>query len=88
MNIRTYIRCFKKFFQQRFNKKLNINLFVSRRLNYVHLSLDMPLLSTSSWEHKATIKENRDPKYLFIFPRLIHTTKFKYDYITLEKKDI
>ena len=48
----------------------------------------MSLLSTSSWELKATIKENTDSKYLFIFPRLIHATKFKYDYITLEKKDI
>ena len=31
-------------------------------------------------------KENRDPKYLFIFPILIHTIKWKYDYTILERK--
>ena len=57
-----------------------VSLFVSRRLKYVHLGLDIPLLSTRvSSELIAIIKdfkkENRDPKYLFIFRRLIHTTK-------------
>ena len=91
MHFRTYIRRLEKFLQQGFNKKLNISLLVSRGSKYVRLGLDIPLLRTSS-ELIATIKdferENRDPKYSFIFPRLIHTTKFKCDYIILEKKDI
>ena len=93
MHIGTYIRRLEKFLQQRFNEKLNISLFVSRRLKYVHSGLDIPSRSIRiSSELIATIKdfekENRDPKQLFIFPRLIHTTKFQYDYIILEKKDI
>ena len=93
MHIRTYIRRLEKFLQQGFNKKLNISLLVSRGSKYVRLGLDIPLLSTrTSSELIATIKdferESRDPKYSFIFPRLIHTTKFKCDYIILEKKDI
>ena len=94
MHIRTCIRRLERFLQQRFNKKLNISLFVSRRSKYVHLGLDIPLVRTriSSSELIATIKdfekENRDPRHLFIFPRLIHTTKFKYEYIILENKDI
>ena len=45
MHIRTYIRRLEKFLQQRFDKKLNIILFVSRRSKYVYLCLDIPLLS-------------------------------------------
>ena len=93
MHIKIYIRRLEKFLQQTFNKKRNISLFVSRRSKYVHLGLDIPSLSTRTFsELIATIKdfekENRDPKHLFIFPRLIHTTKFKFEYIILEKKDI
>ena len=46
MHIRTYIRSLEMFLQQRFNKKLNISLFVRRRSKYVHLDLglDIPLL--------------------------------------------
>ena len=60
---------------------------------YVHLGLDVLLLSTRvSSELIAIIKDfekkNRDKKYLFIFPRLIHTTKWKYNYIIFEKKDM
>ena len=80
MHIKTYIRRLEKFLQKRFNKQRNISLFVSRRSKYVHLGLDIPLLSTrDSSELIATIKdfekENRYPKYLFIFPRLIQTKK-------------
>ena len=89
MHIRTYSRRLEKFLQQKFNKKLNISL-------YVHLDLDILLLSTRVYSEFIAIikdfkKENRDPKCLFIFPRLIHTTKGKCDhihYILLEKKDI
>ena len=46
MHIRTYVRRLETFLQQRFNKKLNIRLFVGRRSKCVHLGLDIPLLST------------------------------------------
>ena len=92
MHIRTYIRRLEKFLQQRFNKKLNISLFVSRRSKYAHLDLDILLLSTRVYsEFIATLKKNRDPKCLFTFHRLIHATKGKCDYIhylLLEKKHI
>ena len=42
MHIGTYIRRLEKFLQQRFNEKLNISLFVSRRLKYVHSDIDIP----------------------------------------------
>ena len=58
MHIRTYVRRLETFLQQRFNKKLNIPLFVSRRSKCVYLGLDIPLLSTRvSSELIAIIKD-------------------------------
>ena len=62
-------------------------------MKYVHLGLDIPLLSTSHYSElieviKVFQNKNRNPKYLFIFPRLTHATKWKYDYIIFEKKDM
>lgn len=66
---------FGEVLQQRFNK-LNISLFVRGRWKYVHLGLDIPLLSTRvSSELKAIIrnfkKGSRYPKYYFVIPRLV-----------------
>ena len=92
MHIRAFVRHLEKVLQQRFNK-LNLSLFVSRRSKYVHLGLDIPLLSTRvSSELMAIIrnfeKENRDSKYVFVFPRVIHAAKWEYDYIIFENKNI
>ena len=92
MQIRTYFRRFDKFLQQRLNK-INLSLYVNRRSKYVRMGLDIPLLSTRvSSELVAIIinfeKENRGLKYSFVFPRLIHTIKWKYDYIIFERKNI
>ena len=92
MHIRAYIRRLEKVLQQKFNK-LNIILFVSRRLKHIHLGLDIPLVSTRVSSELIRIirnfqKENRNSKYYFAFSRLTHTTKWKYDNIIFEKKDI
>ena len=79
MHIRTYFRQLEKFLRQRFNNNFNISLFFSRRLKYVHLGLEIASLSTSvSSELIAIIKDFKKKKQrpkIFIFPRLLHTTK-------------
>ena len=92
MHIRAYIGPLEKVLQQRFNN-LNMSLFVSRSSKYVHLGLEVPLLSARvSSELIAIIrnfeKDDRDSKYCFVFPKLIHTTKWKHDYIIFQRKDI
>ena len=73
MHIRTYVRRLETFLQQRFNKKLNIRLFVGRRSKCVHLGLDIPLLSTRvSSEFIAIIKDfekrkKRSKIYIYFF---------------------
>ena len=68
MHIRTYIRRLEKFLQQRFNKKLNISLFVSRRSKYAHLDLDILLLSARVYsEFIATLKKKIDTQNVYLF---------------------
>ena len=94
MHIRIYVRRLENFLQQRF-KQLNLSLYVNRRLNYIHIGIEISLLMTSlSLEPVAAIKnfeeEKRDLRFcfhIFEFPRLIHTTRWKYDYIISERKE-
>ena len=84
MGIRIYVQRLEKFLQQRF-KQLNLSLYANRRSNYVHIGMDIPLLMTNvSSELVAAIenfeKEKGDPG-------LIHTTRWKYDYIIFERKN-
>ena len=84
MHIRAYI--------SRSLINLFASLFVSRRSKYVHLGLDIPLLSTRvSSELIAVIRnleiENRDSKYYFSFPRT-NTTKWKYNHISILRRKI
>ena len=73
MHIRTYIRRLEKFLQQRFNKKLNISLFVSRRSKYAHLDLDILLLSTRVYSEFSLIM------YAVLMNKFIIFSCNKYD---------
>ena len=33
-------------------------------------------------------KQKLDKRFRFLFPKLIHTTQWKYDYIVFERKDL
>ena len=84
MHIRAYI--------SRSLINLFTSLFVSRRSKYVHLGLDIPLLSTRvSSELIEVIRnleiESRDSKYYFVFPRT-NTTKWKYNHISILRRKI
>ena len=64
MHLITYITRLEKFLQLRFNKKLNISLFVSRRSKYVHLLL----LSTRVYsEFIATSKKKIETQNAYLF---------------------
>ena len=71
---------------------LNISLYVNRRCNFVHMGMDYPLMSTKvPYELISSIenfeREELDERFCFLFPKLIHTTHWKYDYIIFERKD-
>ena len=71
---------------------LEFEFYLSRRLKFVHMGLDVPLISIEKhqeinkfiekyWNDKKT-----DDKFDFTSPRLISATKFKFDYIIFHKK--
>ena len=70
MQIRAYVRRLEKLLQQRFNK-LNLSLYVSRGSKYVHIGLDVPLLSTRVFSELVaiikTLKEKIETRNILLF---------------------
>ena len=71
---------------------IDFMFFLSRRSKFVHMGLDVPLISIK--EHVDIIKfiqkfcdENKeDDMFEFCHPRLISATKYKCDYIIFQKR--
>ena len=54
--------------------------------------MDYPLMSTQVpyeliYSLEDFERQNLDERFCFLFPKLIHTTHWKYDYIIFERKD-
>ena len=70
--------------------KLKAGFYVSRGNNFVHMGMDGPLFKFKYYtEIIAEIiffKENLKDEFIVTYPYLIHTAKWKYDYIVSKKK--
>ena len=70
---------------------ISFEFYVSRRSKFVHMGLDIPLISIVKYrEIIAFIKDfwNQNKEgdvFKFCVPRLIAATKYKFDYIIFEK---
>ena len=70
---------------------INFEFYLSRRSKFVHMGLDMPLISIVKHRENLGFIENywnenkEDDLFKFCVPRLIAATKFKFDYIIFEK---
>ena len=70
--------------------ELKAAFYVSRRNNFVHMGIDEPLFKFKN--HTEIIaeiiffKKNLKDKFIVTYPYLIHTAKWKYDYIVSKKK--
>ena len=70
---------------------INFEFYLSRRSKFVHMGLDMPLISIA--KHREILdfiedfwNENKeDDLFKICVPRLIAANKFKFDYIIFEK---
>ena len=89
-----YIKCFLVALSEIVKKDypdINFEFYVSRRSKFVHMGLDMPLISIAG--HRKILNfiekywnENKEDDLFKIYvPRLIAATKFKDDYIIFEK---
>ena len=68
-----------------------MNFYVSRRKSYVHMGLDSPLfLYTRNQqitdELCSFMSDELDKRFKPVFPNLVATVKWKYDYIIFQKK--
>ena len=70
---------------------INFEFYLSRRSKFVHMGLDMPLISIVNHREILKVIENywndnkEDDLFKICVPRLIAATKFKYDYTIFEK---
>ena len=89
MNIKKHLRLLEQHLSKLF-PAAKIKFYVSRRSNYVRLGVDRPLLVLD--DHEKIVSENKNlcmNSYLnfkFLFPRLINTVHWKFDYIVFEKR--
>ena len=91
MYMRAFLIALEKV-QEKDHADIKFELYLSRRSKFVHMGLDEPLITIPNhndimefiekyWEEKKT-----DDKFEFTQPRLISATKWKFDYIILQKK--
>ena len=71
--------------------ELNAGFYVSKRNNCVHMGLDNSIFSYPNYANiiaqiNKFFKENLDDKFVVNYPQLIHTAKWKFDYIVSRKK--
>ena len=91
MFIQKFVKRLEEYLRKKF-PALNISLYVNRKCNFVHMGMDYPLMTTQvPYELISLIKDferqNLDERFRSPFPKLIHTTHWKYDYIIFERKD-
>ena len=66
---------------------LEVEFYLSRRSKFVHMGLDMFLRKIQNYEQlindidKLWNNKKQDDKFIFCEPYLIHSTKWKFDYV-------
>ena len=89
-----YMKTFLVILQTRLKKDyadLNVHFYLSRRSKFVHMGLDLPLNKIGHTEEILETIENfwsekkTDDKFKYVYPHLIYSMKWKFDYIIFEK---
>ena len=90
MHIKRYAVLLEEHLERKF-PEIKIDLYVSRRTKLVHMALDIPLFLFS--RHNSIVseihefmKEELDDKWKPMFPTLVSTIRWKYDYIIFQPK--
>ena len=90
MSIKKLILQLEKFFKQKF-PDLDAGFDVNKRNVCVHMELEKSIYSYSNYkeiieEYNEIFEEHLSNKFIVIKPQLIHTAKWKFDYIISRKK--
>ena len=91
MNIKSFLLVLKSTLNEKY-PNLKVDFYVSCRNRYVHMGLDQPLHLFSSYEkliddiESVWTARKHNGSFGFFYPELIHSVKWKYDYVFLKKK--
>ena len=90
MLINQHVRILEKHLNNLF-RNLNIRFYVSSRSKYVDMGLDCALFTLKDCssiidEIKDFTFDELDKRFSFCFPHLVHTVKWKNDYIIFKRK--
>ena len=90
MLIKKLILQLEKFFKQKFHD-LDAGFYVSKRNMCVHMGLEKSIFSYSNYkkiikEYNKFFEEHLSNKFIVTKPQLIHTAKWKFDYVISPKK--
>ena len=92
MGMRYFLMCLEKEMRKRYTE-IRFSFYFSKLKKNVHMGLDMSLLNYSNcfkivsdieniWLEKKT-----DDTYKFVNPKLIHTTKWKFEHVKKKFKN-
>ena len=85
MHMKRFFRILEQHMKKMF-PVAKLELYVSRRNNYVHMGSDRPLFfllrnNLIIQEIRGFMKEELDDRFKTMFPQLVSTVKWKCDYI-------
>ena len=88
--MKTFLHILKRHLCEKYHDIL-FEFYLSRRTKNVHMELNCSLLTLR--EHEQIISDieeiwllkREDTKFKFVMPRIIHTTKWKFDYIIFRR---
>ena len=86
--LKTHILLLKSHLSTKF--PVNVGFYLSRGSNFVNMGLDVPLYSIKSYpgligEINKFLAKDLGSCFELVYPQLVLTVKWKYDYITLRK---
>ena len=73
---------------------IEFHFYLSRRSKFVHMGLDLPLMSITNYHKLVDFiqnyweENNEDDTFSFCTPRQVASKTYKFDYILFEKKII
>ena len=70
--------------------KVNVGFYLSRRSNFVHMGLDVPLYSIDNYqdfidEINNFLSKDLGSCFELVYPKLVLTVKWKFDHIICRK---
>ena len=84
------VQLLKAYLAKKFPEAACAGSYLSRRSNYVHMVLDIPLYSIKNYpdfieEINKFLAKDLDSRFQLVYPQLVLTVKWKFDYIILRK---